>query len=72
MILVGDVIGAHCCDACIRSAGMAPKRPADSGGSSWLCEMCGHHGIGSSVLCRVTNWLILRPIGCATEKATKL
>jgi len=58
----GDVVVAHCCDTCARKAGVKPKRPADSGKASWLCDVCGHHGIGSLTDCEIGDWLRLRPL----------
>jgi len=60
---VGDVVRVHCCDNCARKHHMKPKSPADSGIESWLCEICGHFGIGSAVDCTICNWLRLRPNG---------
>lgn len=58
---VGDTVQAFCCDGCARNNGLTPKRPADSGVESWLCDLCGHYGIGSTLSCEVGNWLILQP-----------
>lgn len=58
----GDVVVVHCCDECARKAGVNPKRPADSGKASWLCDICGHHGIGSLTDCEIGDWLRLRPL----------
>ncbi len=58
----GDVVVVHCCDECARKAGVNPKRPADSGKASWLCDVCGHHGIGSLMDCEIGDWLRLRPL----------
>ncbi len=58
----GDVVAVHCCDSCARKFGATPKTPADSGKSSWLCEVCGHYGIGSLTDCEIGDWLHLRPI----------
>lgn len=58
----GDVVVVHCCDKCARKAGVNPKRPADSGKASWLCDVCGHHGIGSLTDCEIGDWLRLRPL----------
>jgi ribosomal protein L37AE/L43A len=49
----GDVVVVHCCDECARKAGVNSKRPADSGKASWLCDVCGHHGIGSLTDCEI-------------------
>lgn len=49
----------HCCDDCVRRQGLQPKRPADSGVSSWFCEVCGHYGIGSTMGVRTGDWLQL-------------
>lgn len=59
---LGDVVAVHCCDSCARNAGVTPKRPADSGAASWLCDVCGHHGIGSRTDCEIGDWLRLRPL----------
>ena len=56
----GDVVAVHCCDECARKAGVNPRRPADSGNASWLCDVCGHHGIGSLTDCEIVDWLRLR------------
>lgn len=58
----GDVVTVYCCDSCARNAGVPPKQPADSGTASWLCEVCGHHNIGSRMDCEIGNWLRLRPM----------
>ena len=58
----GDVVAVHCCDSCARKAGVTPKQPADSGVASWLCDVCGHHGIGSLTDCEIGDWLRLRPL----------
>lgn len=58
----GDVVVVHCCDECARKAGVNPKRPADSGKASWLCDVCGHYGIGSLTDCEIGDWLGLRPL----------
>jgi hypothetical protein len=55
----GDVVEVHCCDRCAIQQGVRPKAPADSGVQSWLCEVCGHHGIGSRMECRIGAWLSL-------------
>ena len=57
----GDTVHAFCCDECARSNGVAPKRPPDSGNSSWLCDVCGHYNIGSMVPCKISDWLTLKP-----------
>lgn len=57
----GDVVRVHCCDSCARAAGVQPKYPPDSGSKSWLCEVCGHYGIGSAADCTIGDWLILQP-----------
>ena len=56
----GDLVIAQCCDSCARQHGAIPKMPADSGDASWLCDVCGHHGIGSAMLCEIGDWLTLR------------
>ena len=58
----GDVVVVHCCDECARKAGVNTKRPADSGKASWLCDVCGHHGIGSLTDCEIGDWLQLQPL----------
>lgn len=58
----GDVVSVHCCDSCARKAGVKPKIPADSGNASWLCDVCGHRGIGSLTDCEIGDWLRLRPL----------
>lgn len=55
----GDVVRVHCCDRCARRQGVTPKVPADSGVRSWPCEVCGHYGIGSTMRCRIGDWLVL-------------
>lgn len=57
----GDVVRVHCCDNCARIAGIQPRYPPDSGSKSWLCEVCGHYGIGSATDCTIGDWLILKP-----------
>jgi hypothetical protein len=58
----GDVVAVHCCDECARKSGVKPKLPADSGKASWLCDVCGHYGIGSLTDCEIGDWLGLRPL----------
>lgn len=58
---VGDVVRVHCCDDCAHRAGAQPKVPADSGVNSWLCDVCGHYGIGSATDCTIGRWLKLQP-----------
>lgn len=55
----GDTINIHCCDDCVRRQGLTPKRPSDSGASSWMCGVCGHLNIGSSMDCVIGDWLSL-------------
>ena len=57
----GDVVRVHCCDDCARRSGVQPKSPQDSGVESWLCEVCGHFGIGSATDCTIGDWLRLQP-----------
>jgi len=57
----GDAVRVYCCDGCARAAGVQPKYPPDSGSKSWLCEVCGHHGIGSAIDCTIGDWLDLTP-----------
>jgi hypothetical protein len=45
-----------------KKMGVKPKRPADSGKASWLCDVCGHHRIGSLTDCEIGDWLRLRPL----------
>ena len=59
----GDVVVVHCCDECARKAGVTPKLPADSGVASWLCEVCGHHGIKADGL---RNWRLAAASAIAT------
>ena len=59
----GDTVRVHCCDSCVRNAGVQPKYPPDSGKESWLCEVCGHFGIGSATDCTIGDWLTLKPNG---------
>ncbi len=58
---VGDVVEVQCCDDCMHRAGLAHKIPADGGAESWLCDVCGHFGIGSKINATVCNWLRLKP-----------
>ena len=53
----------HCCDDCIRAAGIRPKTPADSGVRSLPCAICGHYGIGSAMPTDRGQW------GCLTIPA---
>ena len=62
----GSKLAAHCCDRCVQAAGLKPRRPADSGRESWRCNMCGHFGIGSFMVCEVGDWLVLRPLSYRT------
>ena len=64
----GDVVECHLCDRCARKSGLVQKDKADSSVSSWLCNVCGHYGIGSMASCLIGDWLILIPI--AYTKAT--
>lgn len=57
----GNLLRRFICDGCARHCGLQPKRPADSGVSSWLCDRCGHFNIGSYMLCEVGDWLTLIP-----------
>ena len=66
-----DVVAVHCCDSCARNAGVKPKVPADSGVASWLCDVCGHHGIGSLTDCKIGDWLILWPLQPNAERQRK-
>ena len=58
----GDTFSGHCCDACSRVAGIKPTYPPDSGSASWLCNVCGHYGIGSEAKLKICDWLVVRPI----------
>ena len=58
---MNPLVTVHCCDRCVRAAGLTPRRPADSGRESWLCGICGHHGVGSSMECTVGYWGRLQP-----------
>ena len=58
----GYVVAVHCCDECARKAGVVPKLPADSGVASRLCDVCGHHAIGSLMDCEIGDWLRLHPL----------
>jgi len=58
----GDIVRVHCCDGCMRNAGIVPKQPPDSGSKSWFCHVCGHQNIGSDADCRIGDWLDLRPV----------
>jgi len=58
----GDVVQGYCCDSCSRRFGVRPNSPADSGIKSWLCDVCGHYGIGSRTDLEVGDWLGLRPV----------
>lgn len=57
----GGLIKRFVCDVCAHNCGHQPKIPADSGVRSWLCDRCGHHNIGSYMLCYVGDWLTLVP-----------
>jgi len=63
----GDVVAVHCCDSCAINAGVVPKSPADSGVGSWLCQVCGHYGIGSKTNCKIGDGLILHPLAPNVE-----
>lgn len=49
------------CDSCAYATKHQPKRPADSGVKSWLCDRCGHFNIGSYMMCEEGPWLTLIP-----------
>jgi hypothetical protein len=60
---VGDIMTTtFVCDDCARKRGCKPKSPPDSGTESFLCDVCGHHGIGSTMPCKIDPWLILHPL----------
>lgn len=61
-VQVGNTISVHCCDHCIGIRNMKIKSPADSRGQSWMCELCGHFGIGSQMNCTVETWNRLQPV----------
>ncbi len=61
----GSTVSGHCCDSCVRRAGIIPKYPADSHNSSYLCIVCGHYNIGSTMKCRVGDWLKITPVEVA-------
>lgn len=63
----GEIVNVFCCDSCSKNAGVISKRPADSGTSSWLCDVCRHYGIGSYTECEVGDWLNLRPVHSITS-----
>lgn len=58
----GDIVRVHCCDSCAMQQGATPKQPADSGTASWMCDVCGHYGIGSVTDCMIGDWLTLRVV----------
>ena len=58
----GTVVSAYCCNSCSRTASIEPKSPPESGQASWLCDVCGHHGIGSLMDCEIGEWLRMRPL----------
>jgi hypothetical protein len=58
----GSTVNVFICDSCIRKENITPKFPADSGTLSWLCNKCGHNGIGSYTKCKIGHWLILYPM----------
>lgn len=67
---VGEVVTAYCCDHCIGLRNMKMKSLADSGGKSWLCDLCGHYGIGSQMLCKVETWNRLIPLPYEPQTAS--
>lgn len=56
------------CDGCARSAGIQPKRPADSLRESWNCKKCQHLNIGSMMMCEIGDWLIPHPISYINQE----
>lgn len=58
----GDVVQAQCCDDCANRAGLSQRSRAETGVSSWLCDVCGHYGIGAQETCVVRDWLGLTPV----------
>jgi hypothetical protein len=60
-----ELLEAHCCDNCCRRQGLDPKYPPDSGVSSWLCDICGHYGIGSAERIEAGDWLIKKIVRAA-------
>ena len=59
---VGDTFEAFVCDDCMYRKKLRPKSPPDSGVSSWLCDQCEHHGIGSRMLVRMDGLVKLTPL----------
>jgi hypothetical protein len=59
----------YVCNDCVRRAGMTPKSPAESGGSSRLCECCGHFNIGSRMMCENDGWGHPKPVGHVAARA---
>lgn len=65
----GGVMDLHCCDDCIRAAGIRPKTPADSGVRSLPCAICGHYGIGSAMPTDRGQWGCLKITARKGEEA---
>lgn len=61
----GDIVNIYACDECVSRSGVLPKYPADSGSTSYLCEICGHYGMGSLMDCMITSWLRIKPLPLA-------
>lgn len=57
---VGDEITIFACDMCVQGCGKRSKIPPDSGCKSWMCDKCGHYGIGSYVKAIIGRWGILK------------
>lgn len=56
----GDKHYIHVCNDCVDRQGLKRKLPAESGGSSLWCEVCGHYNIGSHENVIVIDWLQLK------------
>ena len=56
---LGSILQIHVCDDCqYRQTGLL-FAPAESGGKSLWCEVCGHYNIGSTRKVQIGNWLRL-------------
>ena len=56
---LGSILQIHVCDDCQYRQTGAALRPAESGGKSLWCEVCGHYNIGSTRKVQIGNWLRL-------------
>ena len=54
-------IKGFCCQHCADECNLPRKQP-DSGSQSWMCNRCGHYGVGSYVEFRVGDWLVLQAV----------